>query len=320
MSEDDRKRPYVSQYNLVIATDLPITILNTLNITTHAARIPFYAAGSHGFYGFVFADLITHTFSFDREKSNVQTKPGTKETATRTVINVNERKNSSGKVTETVTKQEHYEPLLLANQAPLPQAYSSSRRRLRTVTPLLPCLRALWDFETMSNGLPPSLTTSQDLQTFTKLATQQAASLGLPHDHLKSDFLRSFLQNLYGEITPVTAFLGGVLAQDAINVLGGREQPIQNMMFFDGEESEGRIYALVPIISADSIPTPVNVDAPALSGTAAPAAPIAAAPAAPAAPAPPTDSSEAKTTGQDAQGGGGGVTDGTAPTGQPDAV
>ena len=49
------------------------------------------------------------------------------------------------------------------------------------------------------------------------------------------------------EIAPVCAFLGGQLAQDVINVVGGKEQPIQNMLLFDGEESKGPVYALHPI-------------------------------------------------------------------------
>lgn len=33
-------------------------------------------------------------------------------------------------------------------------------------------------------------------------------------------------------------------------MLGAREQPIQNMMLFDGEESRGEVYALMPFFAA----------------------------------------------------------------------
>ena len=53
----------------------------------------------------------------------------------------------------------------------------------------------------------------------------------------------------------MTAFLGGQLAQDVINVLGQREQPIQNFLLFDGEDSKGPVYALHPIFSSlDEVP------------------------------------------------------------------
>ena len=47
----------------------------------------------------------------------------------------------------------------------------------------------------------------------------------------------------------MTAALGGILAQDIINVLGKREQPIQNMILFDGEEYQAPMYALHPIFN-----------------------------------------------------------------------
>ena len=54
------------------------------------------------------------------------------------------------------------------------------------------------------------------------------------------------MQNLGSEIAPVTAVLGGQLAQDVINVLGHRQQPIQNLVVFDGDTNEAPMYALHP--------------------------------------------------------------------------
>lgn len=85
---------------------------------------------------------------------------------------------------------------------------------------------------------------------FTTLATEKSRELMLPPETLKSDFLRSFLQSLGSEMSPVCAVLGAQLAQDVINVLGKREQPIQNMLLFDGEASVAPVYALCPIVPA----------------------------------------------------------------------
>ncbi|KAG7290840.1 hypothetical protein NEMBOFW57_000845 [Staphylotrichum longicolle] len=48
------------------------------------------------------------------------------------------------------------------------------------------------------------------------------------------------------EVSPVAAVLGGQLAQDVINVLGGTQQPVQNFVVFDGEAMEAGVYALHP--------------------------------------------------------------------------
>lgn len=225
---------------MIIATDMNFDTFAVINASCRILNKPFYAAGSHGFYGFIFADLISHDYVIEREKSNVPTVLAA-ESATRSVIAVSTKKEH-GKLIEMVTKRELFSPLVLANTSPLPQAHVSSRRRKLRVPPLLSCLRALWEFQKISGSLPDH--SHADLELFTRLATEKHQELQLPSETLRSDFLRSFLQNLGSELAPITAFLGGQLAQDAINVLGQREQPIQNFLLFDGEDSKGLIFAL----------------------------------------------------------------------------
>jgi len=121
----------------------------------------------------------------------------------------------------------------------------SSRRKLMRVTPLLSCLRALFDFQSQSEGRLPG-PSRVDLELFTKLAKQKHMELELPEETLRADFLRSFLQNLGSEISPVVAFLGGFLAQDVINVLGQKEPPLQNFLVFDGEDFAATQFSLHP--------------------------------------------------------------------------
>lgn len=250
---------FYSPFDIVIATDLDFNILSTLNAATRLSKRPFYAAGAHGFYGYIFADLISHEYVIEREKSNIPTTLRL-ESATRSIISVSTKKES-GKVVEMVTKRELYTPLLLANSSPLPPEYLRNRRRLKQVTPLLTCMRALWEYQKISGGALPSHSKA-DLELFTTLATEKHKELQLPPESLRSDFLRSFLQNLSSELAPVTAFLGGQLAQDVINVLGKREQPIQNLLLFDGEESKGPVYALHPIFDDAIAPEIPVVDVP----------------------------------------------------------
>lgn len=230
-------------YDMVIATDLDLSTLSTINAACRLSGKPFYASATHGFYGYIFADLNTHEYVIEREKSNRPTEL-IGETNTRSIVATSTKKQD-GKVIEMVTKREVYSPILLANTSPLPSEYLNSRRRRMQVPPLLSCLRALWEFQSISGAYPGS--SRADLELFTTLATQKHQELQLPAETLRSEFLRSFIQNIGSEIAPVTAFLGGQLAQDVINVLGHREQPIQNFLLYDGEDSKGPVYALHPI-------------------------------------------------------------------------
>lgn len=235
---------YFALFDMVIATDLDPDALNIINTATRLNMRPFYAAGTHGLYGFIFADLIEHTFSIEREKPNVPTELKA-ETRTRQIFSVDTKKEN-GKVMEIVSKKEVYSTWLLASDgAFLPEEYTKSKRRLKAVSPALSCLRALWEFQTSHNGRNPG-PNQADLAAFTKSATQKHKDLQLPGETLTAEFLRSFLQNIGCEVAPVTAILGGQLAQDVINVLGQTQQPIQNTVIFDGNTMEASLYPLHP--------------------------------------------------------------------------
>ncbi|KAL2852881.1 hypothetical protein BJY01DRAFT_81927 [Aspergillus pseudoustus] len=233
---------FFAQFDVTIATELSFSMYASINAACRIAGRPFYAAGLHGFYGFVFADLIQHDFVIERSQSNVAS--ASRETPTRTILDI-KTKRENEKVIEMVTKRETYSPLLLANTSPLPEDYTRLPRRRRQVTPLLSCLRALWEFQKLSQGRLPTFS-RQDLELFTKLSRDVHQELKLDIANLDSEFLRTFLQNLGSELSPVAAFLGGSLAQDVINVLSAREQPLQNLLLFDGERSVAPIYPLHP--------------------------------------------------------------------------
>ncbi|CZR54636.1 probable AOS1-forms together with Uba2p a heterodimeric activating enzyme for Smt3p [Phialocephala subalpina] len=234
---------YFGAFDIVIATDLQPDSLNIINTATRINHRPFYAAGVHGFYGFIFSDLIQHDYVVQRDKGNRITAIGP-ETRTRSVIDVKEKKEN-GKNVEMVTKRELYSTWFLASDAAgLPAEFLKTKRRLKAVTPIISCLRALWEFTQLQDGRLPS--TPEDWKMFTVLADQKHKALGLPSETLRSEVLRKFLQNVGSEIAPVTAVLGGQLAQDVINVLGARQQPIQNMVVFDGDAMEAPMYALHP--------------------------------------------------------------------------
>ncbi|KAK1140264.1 E1 ubiquitin-activating protein aos1 [Aspergillus melleus] len=260
------KQPeFFAGFDLTIATELDYATYTTINAACRIANRPFYAAGLHGFYGFVFADLISHDFVIERAKSNVSS--ATQETPTRSIVNIT-TKNENGKIIEMVTKRETYSPLILANTSPLPEDYTRLPRKRRQVTPLLTCLRALWEFQKLSRGRLPT-PSHQDLELFTKLARDRHHELKLDITTLDSGFLRTFLQNLGSELSPVAAFVGGRLAQDVINVLSAREQPIQNLLLFDGEKSLSPIYPLHPFFPPEvenampaviPVANPISVD------------------------------------------------------------
>ncbi|KAF1966464.1 hypothetical protein BU23DRAFT_584394 [Bimuria novae-zelandiae CBS 107.79] len=255
---------FFKPFDMVIATDLNFIALTNINSCCRIAERPFYAGGSHGMYGYIFADLGQHDFVIEREVSRKTELKA--ETTTRSIIGV-QLKKENGKNIELVTKRELYSPLLLSNSSPLATDLQGNKRRLKKVHPLLTCLRALWEWQRQGNGNDPTHSQTE-LAIFTASVIDRHKELTLPPETLTADFLKGFLSNLNCELAPVTAYLGGQLAQDVINVLGKREQPIQNLMLFDGEDSSAPVYALHPIFLNDPVPSiaPMPVDAPIVLG------------------------------------------------------
>lgn len=247
---------YFSTFQIVICTGQPFELASTINISCRVYNARFYAADIHGMYGYIFSDLIMHSFSIEREQSNRPMQPGTKESATRTVVSVQAKKDGE-KSMETVTKQETYCPLMLANSSPLSKDLFRTRRYKLQVTPLLSCLRTLFDIQKQSSNLLKD-NPQKYLKLFTQMSRDKHLELQLPLETLTAEFLRSFIQNLGTELVPTAAYLGGQLAQDVINVLGEREQPIQNLLLFDGEEFKSPIYSLQPILDPTLIALPTT--------------------------------------------------------------
>ncbi|KAK1827798.1 hypothetical protein QBC39DRAFT_375288 [Podospora conica] len=233
---------YLSTFDIIIATSLDTTstLLTTLNTATRAASRPFYAASSHGLYGFLFSDLISHTFIISRALANRGTAPGP-ESTTRSILSA--VPSPDDPATELVTKRELYSPWPAPLSAPLPADIVSHPRRRKAVTPILSCFTALWAFAAQYDRAPNS-GSREDLVAFTELASEAHKKRGLPSETLRSEVLRSFLQGIGSEVVAITAGLGAMLAQDVIVVLGQNQQPVQNLVVMDGEEIVAPVFAM----------------------------------------------------------------------------
>jgi ubiquitin-like 1-activating enzyme E1 A len=236
---------YFQSFDVTIATGLILDVLKTINIACRTYGRKFYAADTHGMYGYVFADLVLHNYVIEREQSNKPAQVGDIESSTKSVVGI-ETKKDGAKMKEVIAYQEIYSPLPLSNLSPLPSRMRNTRRSRMKVTPLLTCLRALFDFQTAQGGRLPSHA-RPDLELFTRLANEKHLELSLPQESLRAEFLRSFLQNLGSELSPVVAYLGGYIAQDVINVVGQNQPALQNWLFFDGEDFTATQCSLHPI-------------------------------------------------------------------------
>ena len=222
-----KKRDFFEQFDVIIATDIPFStmvgprVLSSahiqllLNEYSRSHSIPFYAASLHGLIGVVFVDIIKYSYLVTREKKDSPT--------------------------ETILKTEIYEPL----RQSIRTAYGKSLkpRQARKVSHLLPMSlgtllqsgfltsRALLSWMDVHKTLP----TLTNLDEFYKLVEKTANSLSLPSTIVTLGKTSDFIAQVHGpDLSAMAAVVGGILAQDVLNVLAGKEPPLKNWLIFDG--------------------------------------------------------------------------------------
>jgi hypothetical protein len=81
------------------------------------------------------------------------------------------------------------------------------------------------------------------LKDFRKLVNETINKLALPDSICDSTTVEDFIKGLEPTyMSGMAAVVGGVVGQDVLNALGGREVPIKNWLIFDGKTCTAAIF------------------------------------------------------------------------------
>lgn len=111
-------------------------------------------------------------------------------------------------------------------------------RRALKVSPLLPTLLAIWSLQ--KGSADAKLDKGHVLEKTQNMARQ----LSLPIGIVDNPAVISFVENLGVEVSPVAAVLGGIIGQEVLNYISKKQQPLQNLLIFNGDTTTGPIYCL----------------------------------------------------------------------------
>ncbi|KAJ1920212.1 E1 ubiquitin-activating protein aos1 [Mycoemilia scoparia] len=164
------------------------------------------------------------------------------------LINKMERKEGlSTSKDETVTvktsKQQEYIPLEKTFEA----AYHglTGKKLKRKVSPLLFAYQALWEFQKQSKELPRPLS-KDDLILFREITKSITEKRGIPESFVDAELTERICTNARIEYPPTNAIVGGMLAQEILKVITGKEFPVTNFFLFDGMTNEGSVNSVFP--------------------------------------------------------------------------
>ncbi|KAG4305754.1 hypothetical protein PORY_000664 [Pneumocystis oryctolagi] len=206
---------YFSTFDLVIATELELDLIIHLNTICREKKIPFYSCAMYGFYGYIFVDLIKHTYSIEK-KTHISSKKKARIEYTEQYCSFSEAINHEyGK---TLTE-----------------------KRKKKVSPFLPGILGLLQFQKQFCRFP---TNSSEMSQYLFLVKEINQKLALSDENLKESELIHLAKNANHKWSPIASVIGGVLSQDVLNVLSKQERPIQNWFIFDGENCIGPIYQI----------------------------------------------------------------------------
>ncbi|CAD6910943.1 unnamed protein product [Tilletia controversa] len=212
---------------------------------SHARSISafFYASAPQGFSGYIFADLgPSYSFLIDRSDTVTSRDPRTGETRLENV----KRK---------VKREQGFVELGRALEVSWKGMPARQVSRLKLSLGMWTAWAA-WELEDKisdSNQLytPGTLITTADTLHHSVLALLEAkcvnpASVLRPSEAENKAFFQQFCLARMGpgEFSPTAAVLGGILAQDLLNALGGREEPLCNWFQLDGLSGNGPTHRL----------------------------------------------------------------------------
>eukprot|EP01087_Luapelamoeba_hula_P012828 TRINITY_DN3622_c0_g1_i1.p1 TRINITY_DN3622_c0_g1~~TRINITY_DN3622_c0_g1_i1.p1 ORF type:complete len:1066 (-),score=192.27 TRINITY_DN3622_c0_g1_i1:111-3308(-) len=97
-------------------------------------------------------------------------------------------------------------------------------------------MQALHLFQKANNGQLPRPWNKDDADAFIKLCTEVNSKTKLKVDNLDESLLRKLAHTSRGSIVGLTAFMGGLVAQEAVKACTGKFSPLHQWLYFDAIE------------------------------------------------------------------------------------
>ncbi|XP_005091210.1 SUMO-activating enzyme subunit 1 [Aplysia californica] len=218
----DKDDNFFTQFDVICATCCSTTLMCRLDRLCFQNNIKFFAGDVFGFYGYSFADLGTHEYLHEQEKKKKpkEDEDGSKEEETETTV-----------TKESMVFSRLEDELAFKWDSDIP----GMKKKLRLTPTAFFILRVYQEFVEL-NGRRPSLRSQEaDRKELENLRVQVLNKLGAPDKVIPEDFCDFG----FGELSPVCAVVGGVLAQEIIKAVSQKDAPLNCFFFYNGVNDDG---------------------------------------------------------------------------------
>ncbi|GFR31439.1 SUMO-activating enzyme subunit 1 [Trichonephila clavata] len=199
---------FYAQFHAVFATDCPLSVLVRVNKMCHSKNVPFYCGDTWGFYGYGFLDLLKHSYSRIR-----------------------------------LAKEEKALLNITLDYCPLGPALgvkigAGSNRNINKVFVLMNVMN---NFREMNNRCLNPENRETEIEELKSVRNFTLLNLGCLENKVSDEMLGC----AFGELSPVCAAVGGVIANEIIKGITGKNDPIHNFFLFDGETCTGAVETII---------------------------------------------------------------------------
>ena len=215
---DTLPNEYFYDYDVICVTQCGHSTLIRINDVCRFKNIIFYAGDVWGFYGYMFADLGDHDYAEDipvAEKNKLDEKANALETT-------------------TIKKTIKYTSLSDALNTNWNEATKQKIKRTPNTYFIVQILIAYIE---KYKDVPKSVTAQTDYKILSELRTNILNKLNVTHDVVPEDFANYCIS----EISPVSAIVGGILAQEIIKSVSKKDTPHNNFFFYNGIDGSGMV-------------------------------------------------------------------------------
>ncbi|KAI8094017.1 hypothetical protein BDF21DRAFT_448309 [Thamnidium elegans] len=210
---NEKSDEFFESFAVVCLIHSNYSVMDRVDKLRRKVNKPFYASDAFGWFGYIFCDLMEHSYIHEK-------KPDPK----------------SNKKPEKTPMNESYKSFVES----VDRDWSDlNPRQLKKISPLAFLTHILLKFQKDNDRSPTKDDT--DALIFTK--AKYLKNMGIADANILNDSFISDLSCLWDtEITSIAAIVGGILAQDILRTLSENELPIKNWFYFDGTEGSGSVH------------------------------------------------------------------------------
>lgn len=220
-----KEEDYFADYHVICATDCPPDFLLKINNICRKYSKKFFAGDVFGLDGYCFLDLGNHDYLAEVTKS--VTKPTMEDE-----VEPPSKKSKVVEKVELVKKNLEFVSLEKALSVKFGKTGTGLRKKTSEVFFLV---HILMKFREKHGRLPLSDKFTEDVEELKKIREEVMSGIGFDSGKVSDEML----SNVFGELSPVCAVVGGVLAQEIIKAVSEKDTPVQNFFLFNGDTCSG---------------------------------------------------------------------------------